>query len=88
MNRPAAMAALALSFTLLAPLANVARAAGIEALDAPVPPAGPVGARRASVKGVTPRSFVFSDLPRRPTSENLPIKLRREHEWKELAELI
>jgi hypothetical protein len=41
-----------------------------------------------ATRPVTPRSFNFGDLPRRPPSENLPITLRREHEWKELAEIV
>src|SRR5213596_1467746 len=94
MTRPAAFAALALSFALFAPLppalapVGIAHAAGIEALDPPVPPESPRLARKVATRPVTPRSFNFGDLPRRPPSENLPITLRREHEWKELAEIV
>ena len=78
MIRPAPFAALTLALTLLA--SPPARAA----FDPPVPPAGPAGARHVSVEPVVPRSFSFSDLPQRaPGSENIPITLRREHEWEE-----
>jgi hypothetical protein len=85
MLRRPALVALALSLALILP---AAARAGIEALDAPVPPEGPVGARSAATEPVAPRKFKFSDLPRRAPGENLPITLRREHEWKELAEMV
>ena len=81
MNRPVSLASLALALALFA--APVAAAP----FDPPVPPEGPIGARKAAVDKVVPRSFNFSDLPQRaPGSENIPITLRREHEWKEAAE--
>jgi len=86
MRRRLAFAALVPTLALLV-LAAAAHA-GIEALDAPVPPEGPVGARRVATEAVKPRSFNFSDLPRRAPNENAPITLRREHEWKELAEMV
>jgi hypothetical protein len=85
MLRRPALAALVLTVALLAPAVG---RAGIEALDAPVPPEGPVGARRIATNAIPPRSFTFSDLPRRAPGENLPIKLRPEHEWRELEELV
>jgi hypothetical protein len=85
MLRRPALAAFVLTVALLTP--TVGRA-GIEALDAPVPPEGPVGARRVATNAIPPRSFRFSDLPRRAPGENLPIKLRPEHEWRELEELV
>ena len=86
MRRRLAFAGLVATLSLLT-LAVAARA-GIEALDAPVPPEGPVGARRVATNAVAPRSFEFRNLPRRAPSENLPITLRPEHEWRELAEMV
>ena len=86
MRRRLAFAGLLSTFALLT-LASTSRA-GSDALDAPVPPEGPVGARHASAEGVKPRSFNFSDLPRRAPGENLPVTLRPEHEWRELAEIV
>ncbi len=81
MDRSASVASLALALTLLAAPAPAAP------FDPPVPPEGPVGARKVAVERVAPRSFNFSDLPQRPPgSEQIPITLRPEHEWKEAAE--
>ena len=81
MKRYAAPACLAVTLALLA--AAPARAA----FDPPVPPEGPVGARRTAVDRVVPRSFNFSDLPpMAPGGESLPVQGRPEHEWKEAAE--
>src|SRR5262245_30091544 len=85
MLRRPGLAALAVSLALLTPAAVLA---GIEALDAPVPPEGPVGARRVATEAVSPRSFRFRDLPPRAPSEHLPITLRPEHEWRELEEMV
>jgi len=81
MDRSACVASLALALTLFATPAPAAP------FDPPIPPEGPVGARRVAVDRVMPRSFNFTDLPQRaPGSESIPITLRREHEWKEAAE--
>jgi len=85
MTRRPASVALALFLALITP---AGARAGIEALDAPVPPETMVGARHIGTEAVRPRSFNFGDLPRRAPSENLPITLRREHEWRELAEIV
>src|SRR5215510_3376952 len=85
MLRRPALPALALALALLVP---TAARSGIEALDAPVPPEGPVGARRVATEAITPRKFRFSDLPQRAPGEGIPIKLRPEHEWRELAEMV
>ena len=81
MNRPVSLAFLALALALSAAPAVAAP------FDPPVPPEGPVGARRVSTDRIVPRSFNFTDLaPLAPGSENIPITLRREHEWQEAAE--
>ena len=81
MNRPNALALVALTLTLIAPPAAHA------AFDPPVPPEGITGARKTAVDRIVPRSFNFSDLPQRAAgSESIPITLRREHEWQEAAE--
>jgi hypothetical protein len=81
MDRSATVASLALALALFAAPAPAAP------FDPPVPPEGPTGARKVAVDRVVPRSFNFSDLPQRPPgSEDIPITLRREHEWKEAAE--
>jgi len=81
MNRPASLAASLLALTLFATSGHAAP------FDPPVTPAGPRGAVRPAVDRVVPRSFNFSDLPRRaPGSEDMPITLRREHEWQEAQE--
>jgi hypothetical protein len=84
MRRRLALAGLVSTLALLTLAADV-RA---QALDAPVPPEGPVGARRVATEGVKPRTFRFGDLPRQAPGENKPITLRPEHEWRELAEIV
>ena len=86
MRRRLAFAGLVATLSLLTLAA--AATAGIEALDAPVPPQSPVGARHVATNAVAPRSFNFRDLPHRAPGENLPITLRPEHEWRELAEMV
>ena len=84
MKRSAPLALLALTFSLLTALPALAAP-----FDPPVPPENPEMVRKIATERVVPRSFNFSDLPQRaPGSEQIPITLRREHEWEAAQEEI
>ncbi len=84
MKRSAPLALLALTLSVFA--SSLAFAAPF---DPPVPPESHEMVRKIATERIVPRSFNFSDLAERaPGSENIPITLRREHEWEAAQEEI